>query len=115
MDPRLAWSSSDGVTAFNTYAGMASGIAHPGSQVSMAQVTDGASNTYLFGEKYLSPDHYEDGSTWGDTFCAFGGNGVENTRWTRNTSDDLPTGSNWLRQLGGFRQCPPGRLQHGIL
>ena len=72
----LDWvESSDGVAVFNTFAGMATGIAYPGSQVTMAQVTDGASNTYLFGEKYINPDHYDDGSIWGDTFCAFGGHG----------------------------------------
>ena len=44
----LSWvESSDGAKALNTYAGLATGIAYPGSQVTMADVTDGpATPTY---------------------------------------------------------------------
>ena len=107
----LGWvESSLGILALNEYAGMATGIAHPGSQVTIAQVTDGTSNTYLFGEKYLNPDHYEDGTTWGDTFCAFTGNGVENTRWTRkNYTSDLPRqGQTGYDNAGAFGSAHAG-------
>ena len=33
---------------------------------SVADVTDGLSNTYLLGEKYLDPDYYETGQDAGD-------------------------------------------------
>ena len=45
---------------------MATGIVFAGSQVTMADVRDGTTNTYLFGEKYLDPDHYTDGYGAGD-------------------------------------------------
>jgi hypothetical protein len=36
------------------------------SQYKLAAVKDGASNTYLIGERYLNPDHYETGKDHND-------------------------------------------------
>ena len=50
------------------------GISYKHSQVTMAMITDGASNTYMVGEKYLDPDHYYDGLSSGDDqgiYCGF--------------------------------------------
>ena len=44
----------------------ADGVIYGGSQISLAAVTDGASNTYLLGEKYLTPDNYLTGADLGD-------------------------------------------------
>jgi hypothetical protein len=35
-------------------------------QVKLSDVTDGASNTYMVGEKYLNPDFYVTGQAYGD-------------------------------------------------
>ena len=43
-------------------AAVATGIVYVGSMIKIADVTDGTSNTYLLGEKYLVPDDYENGN-----------------------------------------------------
>ncbi|MDY0167314.1 MAG: DUF1559 domain-containing protein [Thermoguttaceae bacterium] len=42
------------------------GVVGVGSQVAVADVRDGLSNTYMVGEKYLSPDKYTTGNCGGD-------------------------------------------------
>jgi len=55
------------------------GVMHYHSQIKTSQITDGTSNTYLIGEKFLSPAQYEQvltsppGST-GITTCGYGDN-----------------------------------------
>jgi prepilin-type N-terminal cleavage/methylation domain-containing protein len=53
-------------------------VAH--SQLSLASVTDGASNTYLVGEKYLGPDNYSNGEDLGDNEDAYTGLNFDNIR-----------------------------------
>lgn len=57
------------------------GICHQRSQIIMAEITDGLSNTYLLGEKYLNPQHYCDGTDYGDDQCAMGGDDFDNCAW----------------------------------
>lgn len=42
------------------------GITHQRSMVTIAQITDGTSQTYCVGEKYLNPDHYATGDSDSD-------------------------------------------------
>jgi prepilin-type N-terminal cleavage/methylation domain-containing protein len=44
----------------------ATGISYLRSEVALAWITDGTSNTYLVGEKYANPDSYADGRGVGD-------------------------------------------------
>jgi len=44
-----------------------SGISFVRSEVTIAQVEDGTSNTYLFGEKFIEPDEYDGGTVVGQT------------------------------------------------
>jgi type II secretory pathway pseudopilin PulG len=57
------------------------GVVGPGNTVSAAAITDGMSNTYLFGEKYLDPDEYTDGQDGGDNENAYMGDNADIIRW----------------------------------
>lgn len=47
------------------------GVVHQHSQVMLKEITDGLSNTYLIGEKFLESDHYEDGLVPYDDQCYY--------------------------------------------
>jgi prepilin-type N-terminal cleavage/methylation domain-containing protein/prepilin-type processing-associated H-X9-DG protein len=64
------------------------GIFCAGMVVSVAKITDGASRTFMLGEKYISPDHYSDGLDDGDDHGIYEGHGVDSGRWC--TTDTLP-------------------------
>jgi prepilin-type processing-associated H-X9-DG protein len=59
------------------------GICYARSEITLAQVSDGASNTYLLGEKYLNPDHYFTGLDGGDNEDAYTGDEQDVIRWGR--------------------------------
>jgi prepilin-type N-terminal cleavage/methylation domain-containing protein/prepilin-type processing-associated H-X9-DG protein len=69
-------------TVFQTAAQMTTGIFYVGSMLTMAQITDGTSNTYLIGEKYLIPDFYFNGLDGGDNEMALCGQQHDIIRWT---------------------------------
>ena len=57
------------------------GLSFPRSRISLNDVPDGATNTYLVGEKYMCPDRYYDGLTPGDDEGAFNGINADQYRW----------------------------------
>jgi prepilin-type N-terminal cleavage/methylation domain-containing protein/prepilin-type processing-associated H-X9-DG protein len=59
-----------------------SGIAFYRSEVKMRQVTDGTSNTYMLGEKWMFVENYESGLDDGDNEPAFAGNNNDTIRMT---------------------------------
>jgi prepilin-type processing-associated H-X9-DG protein len=67
---------------FNFVGKYATGIVFVGSMVRMCDVTDGASSTYLLGEKYINPDYYVNGNDEGDNETAFAGDNGDVSRWT---------------------------------
>lgn len=67
--------------AYPGYPGTVNGVMYLHSRVQMAQITDGASKTYLIGEKYLNPDSYYDGSGCGDCGGWNMGYDFNTTRW----------------------------------
>jgi prepilin-type N-terminal cleavage/methylation domain-containing protein len=84
-------SSSGQMTAaaqasFAKIAQVSTGIAFCGSLIKMADVSDGASNTYLLGEKYLNPDCYASGEDVGDDEAAFIGQNNDIVRWSGLTA-----------------------------
>jgi prepilin-type processing-associated H-X9-DG protein len=50
--------------------------------VKMADITDGTSNTYLIGEKYVDADTYDNAEDVGDSGCAYIGHDWSICRWT---------------------------------
>jgi prepilin-type N-terminal cleavage/methylation domain-containing protein/prepilin-type processing-associated H-X9-DG protein len=57
------------------------GVAVPGLVVRIAEITDGTSNTYLIGEKYLNPDDYLTGVDGGDNDNLYMGDNADIERW----------------------------------
>ncbi len=58
------------------------GVVHQRSRVELKSITDGLSNTYLCGEKFLSPQHYETGESHGDDQSLYVGFDRDNARST---------------------------------
>ena len=58
-DPNFDWSTVPGTT--NSASEPSTGVIYRASEVSMAWVKDGASFTYMIGERYLCPDDYYSG------------------------------------------------------
>ena len=81
--------TSNAWTTFGKLAGMATGIIYTGSLITMADVTDGTSNTYLVGEKYLRPDEYATGTNGGDNESALTGENQDASRWSGVTPSSL--------------------------
>ena len=65
------------------------GITHQRSMVTIAQITDGASQTYCVGEKYLNSDHYTDGLDAGDDQSVFVGLDRDMNGFTGDSMDIL--------------------------
>ena len=61
------------------------GIVHALSAVTVAEVRDGTSNTYLAGEKYLNAYYYSTGQDSGDNENMYIGDNGDITRWTFDT------------------------------
>lgn len=65
-----------------TNFGKCDGINHQRSQMRMADITDGTSNIYLVGEKYLDPDQYFTGVSINDDEPALGADDIDLHDWT---------------------------------
>jgi hypothetical protein len=76
------------------------GISFQRSEVGIEHVTDGTSNTYLIGERYLNPDDYESGLDGADneTWCS--GFNNDNFRCGRDLPEPDRPGVDWSNKFG---------------
>jgi prepilin-type N-terminal cleavage/methylation domain-containing protein/prepilin-type processing-associated H-X9-DG protein len=81
--------STSGAANFKAIAGTAAGVFYCGSQIRATDITDGLSNTYLIGEKYVEADCYATGTDNGDNESAFSGDNEDTARWTLSTYTPL--------------------------
>jgi prepilin-type N-terminal cleavage/methylation domain-containing protein len=74
----------------NLYTGISysNGSSGGGSQITNAQITDGASNTYLIGEKYVDPYQFVTGTDPGDNETAM--NGFDNNTFRYGGTGGTP-------------------------
>ncbi|MBN2218434.1 MAG: DUF1559 domain-containing protein [Pirellulales bacterium] len=66
------------------------GISFVRSNIKIHDITDGTTNTYCVGEKYIDPDHYEDGEEWGDDQPLVVGYDWDIMRWASSTYELRP-------------------------
>ncbi len=85
------------------------GVCEQRSQVKMADITDGTSNTYLVGEMSVDPDCYFTGNDGGDDQALFTGDSGDETRYTGND-----TGTTAVPLAPSPMQDTPGSMYYWI-
>jgi prepilin-type N-terminal cleavage/methylation domain-containing protein len=65
----------------------ATGVIFRRSMVQMAHIRHGISCTYLIGERYINPDHYYTGDSWGNDQGWDEGYDDDTNRWTGDTHE----------------------------
>lgn len=102
-------SYADGINKANNFTRNTTGTTDHMSQVTIGEIRDGTSNTYLYGEKYLAPEYYEayskDGQ--GDDHGIYAGCDNDNVRYTRNDAADIPK-----QDRSGYNVCTPFGSPH---
>jgi len=84
-----------------------SGISWLRKGVTIQHIKDGASNTLLFGEKYVSSDAYDSGTDWGDNEPLFGGFNNDNHRSTHPHWPYMQDQRD-VQSIGSFGSAHPG-------
>jgi len=80
-NPGFVWPSDESFrTVYGLDGPVFDGVVYGPSEVRYAQITDGLSNVYLVGEKYLPPDEYTTGAYPGDNEHMYTGFNNDNNR-----------------------------------
>ncbi len=74
------------------------GIVYERSTIKIKNITDGTSNTYFVGEKYLNPDAYFTGTDAGDNECVYSADDWDVHRWTEPPTEANPNPDSKPRQ-----------------
>jgi prepilin-type processing-associated H-X9-DG protein len=106
--------SADALTRTNNWISMLhepdpaapwpNGISFLRSEVKMCEITDGTSNTYMLGEKFLAPDWYFNGLDGGDNESMYNGYDNDTHRSTNYAHTLLQDTSGYA---GGYRFGSP--------
>ena len=72
---------SGGLSAWGVAAALSNGVFYNASQTTFADISDGTSQTYLCGEKYVTPDQNPNYTDWGDNWNAYIGYDDDICRW----------------------------------
>ncbi len=81
VGPASLSQGDSGIFPFPDAAGT-SGVNFVRSEITMANIRDGASNTYMIGEKSVSTDLYNTGVSIGDDQSVYVADDFDNVRWT---------------------------------
>ena len=100
-----AHQTAQAMATFREIERNATGVVFCGSLVRPRDVTDGTSNTYLAGEKYVTPDSYTSGLYIGDGFSAYSGDCYDVTRWTFPENPPLQDATGYADDDGRFRSA----------
>ena len=81
-DKNLGWGAgpqnmADGIAALSGPGISRNGISYQSSEVRLRDISDGTSNTYMVGEKYLDPNHYESGLSMRDDQSMLSGDDLD--------------------------------------
>lgn len=78
------WSRAQGLSPFFPWpdTSVLTGVSFQRSTIRLAEITDGTSNTFMVGEKYLNPQDYSTGNDGADNECAMAGFDNDNFRVT---------------------------------
>ena len=79
------------------------GVVYKGSNVSLSKVTDGASHTFLVGEKFVNADAYESGEDFGDNEQMYQGDDIDTTRRAGDSiaTQDIPLADTSGAEISG--------------
>ncbi len=77
---------------FNAVAKLSTGTCYCGSMITMADIKDGTTDTYLVGEKNINPDYYMTHEDGGDNEFAMMGDDIDICRYTGMSGIDPTTG-----------------------
>jgi prepilin-type processing-associated H-X9-DG protein len=91
-------------------ARLSTGISYLRSEVTIAMITDGTSNTYMLGEKYINPDHYLDGLDGGDNETMYCGYNSDMFRTTWYDGKNAATAYTPMQDTPGWSASDIGNI-----
>ena len=96
------WENGSGASDFERAQQYGNGPIFAGSEVTVRDITDGTSSTYLVGEKYMMPSWYDTGEDPGDNENMYMGDNEDILRWTWLGADQ----NNLVYKVTPMQDCP---------